>query len=115
MNLPKDNLDSSYKTIKDHPTKLNQTLGKFNIYTERTYAAFKDVVGKHEYMGKAAIVIMARNMATHLIDTARNQESPYKETVYSVTATIAPMFQMMYDRLTEETIESLLENANKEN
>ena len=102
MNLPKDNLDSTYESFKKHPDDLSLTLDKFNTYTERTYEVFRDIVSKHEYMGEAAIVIMARNLATHLIDMARDQKSSYQQIVANIVSAIAPMFQMMYDRYTEE-------------
>ena len=85
MNLPKDNLDSTYESFKKHPDDLSLTLDKFNTYTERTYE-----------------VIMARNQATHLIDMARDQKSSYQQIVANIVSAIAPMFQMMYDRYTEE-------------
>ena len=102
MNLPKDNLDSTYESFKKHPDDLSLTLDKFNTYTERMYEVFRDIVSKHENMGKAAIVIMARNQATHLIDMARDQKSSYQQIVANIVSVIAPMFQMMYDRYTEE-------------
>ena len=117
MHLPKDNLDSTYESFKKHPDDLNLTLDKFNTYTERTYEVFRDIVSKHEYMGKAAIVIMARNQATHLIDMARDQKSSYQQIVANIVSVIAPMFQMMYDRYTEEkeTIEFVCKKLDKVN
>ncbi len=109
MRDPNDNLDRIYANYSRQPEELRKTFNNFNSYTEKTYSAFKEIIGEHPNMsGKSAMVIMARNQASHLITMARDPEKSYNEILYGITAVICPMFQMMYDRFTRETIEHMM-------
>jgi len=109
MKDPNDNLDRIYANYSRQPEELKKTFNNFNSYTEKTYKAFKEIIEEHPNIsGKSAMVIMARNQASHLITMARDPEKNYKEILYGITAVICPMFQMMYDKYTEETIEKML-------
>lgn len=115
----RDNIEESYQKIVDRPDLIKTTLCKFEEFASRTYDAFKDVISKHTGMGKAAIVIMARNQATHVIDIVRNScidangQQNYKQLVYEITALLAPMYVMMHDRLTKESLEELIAEVEK--
>ena len=106
MRDPNDNLDRIYKSYKTQPEDLRKTYDNFNAYTEKTYKAFKEIMEEHPDIGKATMVITARNQASHIISLARDESKSYKEILYGITAVICPMFQMLYDRLVSETIEA---------
>ena len=108
MRLPDDNLDKVYDAFKDQPEALRRLYDSFNDATEKTYRAFKEIMEDHSYIGKATMVITARNQASHIISLARDESKSYKEILYGITAAISPMFQMLYDRLVAEAIESEL-------
>ena len=113
MRDPDDNLDRIYEAFKDQSEDLRKIFEDFNSRTERTYQAFKEIMEDHPAIGRASMVIMARNQASHIISLVRKGES-YKEIFQNVTAIICPMFQMMYDRLVSETIEAEMADLCKE-
>ena len=106
MRDPNDNLDRIYENYMAQPDGLRQTFENFNERTERTYQAFKEIMAEHPDMGKAAMVIMAGNQASHIIAVARDKGKNYAEVLSEIIVMISPMFQVMYDRLVSETIES---------
>ena len=114
MRDPNDNLDRIYKSYKTKPEELRKAYDSFNAYTEKTYQAFKEIMEEHPDIGKAAMVITARNQASHIVSLARDESKNYKETLYSITALICPMFQMLYDRLVSETIEAEMSGLSDE-
>lgn len=103
----KDNINDRYKTFAERPGSIKSALGNFNRLTERTYAAFREIVETHSDIGKAAIVIMAHNQASHLLKLANDESKPKDGRIMKISAIIAPMYEMFYDRLTRETIEGL--------
>jgi hypothetical protein len=113
MRDPNDNLDSVYQAFKDQSEDLRQLFEDFNAWTEKTYQAFKEIMEEHPDIGRAAMVIMARNQASHIISIVRNGKTR-GEVFRNVTAMISPMFQMMYDRLVSETIESEMSGSGEE-
>ena len=113
MRDPNDNLDRIYEAFKSQSEDLRKIFEDFNTWTEKTYQAFKEIMEDHPDIGRAAMVIMARNQASHIISQVRNGKSR-REVFRNVTALISPMFQMMYDRLVSETIESEMADLCKE-
>ena len=113
MRDPDDNLDRVYEAFKARSEDLRQIFENFNAWTEKTYQAFKELMEEHPDIGRAAMVIMARNQASHIISQVRNGKS-HREVFRNITALISPMFQMMYDRLVSETIESEMADLSKE-
>ena len=103
----KDNINDRYKTFEGKPGSIKSALENFNRFTERTYAAFREIVQDHSDIGKAAIVIMAMNQASHLLKLANDETKPKARRINEIAGTIAPMYEMFYDRLTRETIEGL--------
>lgn len=103
----KDNINDRYKTFEGKPGSIKSALENFNRFTERTYAAFREIVQDHSDIGKAAIVIMAHNQASHLLKLANDESKPKDGRIMEISAIIAPMFEMLYERLTRETIEGL--------
>ena len=103
----KDNINDRYKTFEEKPGSIKSALENFNRFTERTYAAFREIVQEHSDIGKAAIVIMAMNQASHLLKLANDESKPKDGRIMEILAIIAPMFEMFYERLTRETIEGL--------
>ncbi len=102
-----DNIERRYKALMSKPGTLERVLSGFHSMTERTYKAFHELVQEHADIGKAAIVIMASNQASHLLEIARDEDKPRKDRVREISAIIAPMFELMYERLTRETIEQI--------
>ena len=113
MRDPDDNLDRVYEAFKSQSEDLRKIFENFNAWTEKTYQAFKELMEEHPAIGRAAMVIMARNQASHIISLVRKGES-HREVFRNITAMISPMFQMMYDRLVSETIELEMADLSKE-
>lgn len=113
MSDSNDNLDRVYEAFRSQSEDLRKIFGDFNTRTESTYKAFKEIMEEHPNIGRASMVIMARNQASHIISLVRKGEN-YGEIFRSITAIISPMFQMMYDRLVSETIEAEMANLCKE-
>lgn len=107
MRKSNDNMDRLYERYMAEPGEMHKAFENFNECTERTYQAFKEVMEEHPDMGKAAMVIMARNQASHLIAMARNKDKSYADVLSKITVVISPLFQVMYDRLVAETIEDM--------
>ncbi len=105
--MKKDNINERYKSFEKRPGSLKNALGNFNRITEQTYAVFREVVEDHADIGKASIVIMASNLASHIMKTANDETKPKARRIYEIAGIIAPMYEMFYDRLTRETIEGL--------
>lgn len=103
----KDNINERYEAYENKPGSMKCALGKFNKITEKTYAAFREIIEDHSDIGKASIVIMARNQASHLLKLANDECIPKADRTNEIAGIIAPMFEMFYDRLTRETIEGL--------
>ena len=103
----KDNINDRYKAYEKKPGSMKSALGNFNRITEQTYAVFREVVEDHADIGKASIVIMASNLASHIVKTANDETKPKVSRIYEIAGIIAPMYEMFYDRLTRETIEGL--------
>ena len=104
---PKDNINERYKAFEKKPGSMKKALAYFYNVTEDSYDAFREVVQNHTDIGKAAIVIMARNQASHLLKLANDESKPKGDRLRDISAIIAPMFELFYDRLTRETIEGL--------
>lgn len=100
-----DNLETVYKSFEANPDFIRKSLTTFHTNTERAYAAFKSIVDDHEDMGKAAIIIMARNQATHLMEIAKSDD---KNALNKVVSILSPMYTMLYDRYTEDSINELV-------
>lgn len=105
--MKKDNINERYKSFEKRPGSLKNALGNFNRITEETYAVFRDVVKDHSDIGKASIVIMASNLASHIVKAANDESKPKARRIYEIAGIIAPMYEMFYDRLTRETIEGM--------
>ena len=105
--MKKDNINERYKSFEKRPGSLKNALGNFNRITEKRYAVFRDVVKDHSDIGKASIVIMARNQASHLLKLANDESIPKAVRINEIAGIIAPMYEMFYDRLIRETIEGL--------
>ena len=101
----KDNINERYKAYEKKPGSMKSALENFNRITEQTYAVFRKVVEDHADIGKASIVIMAANLASHIVKTANDETKPKARRINEIAGTIAPMYEMFYDRLTRETIE----------
>lgn len=71
--MKKDNINERYKSFEKRPGSLKNALGNFNRITEETYAVFRDVVKDHSDIGKASIVIMASNLASHIVKVANDE------------------------------------------
>ena len=102
-----DNMDRLYERCMAEPGEMHKAFENFNECTEKTYQAFKEIMEEHPNMGKAAMVIMAGNQASHLIAIARNKDKSYAEVLSEIIVMISPLFQVMYDRLVAETIEKM--------
>lgn len=107
MQEREDNIERRYKALASKPGAIGKTLSAFHKRTERTYKAFHEIIQEHADIGKAAIVIMASNQAAHLLDIGCDADRPRGERLNAISAIIAPMFELMYDRLIQETIERL--------
>ena len=102
-----DNINERYKAFEKKPGAMKCALDNFNRITEKRYAAFREIIEDHSDIGKASIVIMARNQASHLLKLASDESIPKADRINEIAGIIAPMFEMFYDRLTRETIEGL--------
>lgn len=102
-----DNINERYEAYEKKPGSMKCALGNFNRITEKKYAAFREIIEDHSDIGKASIVIMARNQASHLLKLASDESIPKADRINEIAEVIAPMFEMFYDRLTRETIEGL--------
>lgn len=102
-----DNINERYEAYEKKPGSMKCALGNFNRITEKKYAAFRDVVKDHSDIGKASIVIMASNLASHIVKAANDESKPKARRIYEIAGIIAPMYEMFYDRLTRETIEGM--------
>ena len=98
-----DNINERYEAYEKKPGSMKCALGNFNRITEKKYAAFREIIEDHSDIGKASIVIMARN----LLKLANDESIPKADRINEIAGIIAPMFEMFYDRLTRETIEGL--------
>ena len=107
MRHPDDNIDKRYALYQKKPGSINAAIQNFNRITEKSYTTFKEIMEDHADIGKAAIVMMASNQAAHLISIGCDEDRPRSERIHEISAIIAPMFELMYDRLTRETIERL--------
>jgi len=105
--MKKDNINERYKSFEKRPGSLKNALSNFNRITEETYAAFREIIVDHSDIGKASIVIMARNQASHLLKLANDESIPKADRINEIADVIAPMFEMFYDRLIRETIEGM--------
>jgi len=110
----KDNIAVRYEAFQKRPGSMNNALRNFSRITEETYESFKSVVEDHADIGKAAIVIMASNFASHLVKLATDESMDKARRIYEVSGAIAPMYEMMYERLTRETIENMIKNVGTE-
>ena len=108
MRHPNDNIDKCYQKLAARPDSITFNLKKFNEVTEKTYAAFKDIVQDHADIGKAAILIMAMNQASHIMKIADDPQRTHEQKKFDIHAIIAPMFLMMYDRYTKEQLEKMV-------
>ena len=102
-----DNINERYEAYEKKPGSMKCALGNFNRITEKKYAAIREIIEDHSDIGKASIVIMARNQASHLLKLASDESIPKADRINEIAGIIAPMFEMFYDRLTRETIEGL--------
>ena len=102
-----DNIDSRYKLYKENPNALKKALCNFHETTEKTYLSFREVMQEHSDIGKASIVIMAMNYASHIMKMACDASKPKNLRISEITKVIAPMYELLYDRLTRETFENL--------
>ena len=107
MCKPNDNIAERYAAYQKQPGAMKRALSNFNRITEERFAMFKGVVNDHEDIGKAAIVIMATNYASYLMKLANDETKSPERRVYELAGAIAPMYEMMYDRLTQETINEM--------
>ena len=114
MCKPNDNIAERYAAYQKQPGSMKRALSNFNRITEERFAMFKDVVKDHEDIGKAAIVIMATNYASYLMKLANDETKTPERRVYELAGAIAPMYEMMYDRLTKETIEDMIKKVGTE-
>lgn len=103
----RDNIDARYKYYKDKPEALKRALVDFYRITEEEYLSFCEVLQNHSDIGKAAIVIMAMNRASHILKNACDESKDKKLRIKEIANVIAPMCELMYDRLTRETIDEL--------
>lgn len=103
----KDNIDARYKLYKEKPDALKRAFVSFHRLTEETYSTFCEVLQEHSDIGKAAIVIMAMNYASHIFKNACNESKEKKLRIKEITDAIVPLYELMYDRLTRETIDEL--------
>ena len=53
-------------------------------------------------------MIIARNYASHLVELACDESKTRAQRVNDIAGAIAPMYELMYDRLTKETIEQMV-------
>lgn len=102
-----DNLERRYAAFTATPGAMPKALHNFTKITDKTYDAFKSIIEEHPKLGKAAIVIMASNLASHLVQMANDETKSKAERIYNITGAIAPMYELMYDKLTAEVIDSL--------
>lgn len=102
-----DNIDARYKSYKENPSVLKKALLDFHKTTENTYSSFREVIQEHSDIGKATIVIMAMNYASHLMKMACDESKPKDLRISEISNFIAPMYELLYDRLTRESVENL--------
>ncbi len=102
-----DNINERYEAYEKKPGSMKCALGNFNRITEKKYAAFREIIEDHSDIGKASIVIMASNLASHIVKAANDESKPKARRIYEIAGIIAPMYEMFYDRLTRETIEEM--------
>ena len=102
-----DNIDSRYKLYEENPSALKKALLDIHNKTENTYSAFREIIQEHADIGKASIVIMAANHASHLVKIACNEDKSNAQRTNDILNAIAPMYELLYDRLTRETFENL--------
>lgn len=108
MRHPDDNIDQRYALYQKKPGSINAAIQNFNRITEKSYTTFKEIMEDHADIGKAAIVIIARNYASHLVELACDESKTRAQRVNDIAGAIAPMYELMYDRLTKETIEQMV-------
>ena len=102
-----DNIDARYKSFKNNPNALKKALLDFHNKTENTYSMFREIIQEHSDIGKASIVVMAMNYASHLMKMACDESKPKNLRISEITNVIAPMYELLYDRLTRESVENL--------
>lgn len=102
-----DNISSRYQALKQKPGAIENALSKFHIRTEETYKAFSEIVEEHSDIGKAAIIMMAVNNATHLVRISRDEDWDDNTIVTEIATMIAPMYELLYDKLVRETIDQM--------
>jgi hypothetical protein len=107
MYNPKDDIEESYDEIKDDREYVEGWLGSFLEVTEGTYGVFRDIMEEHENMGKAAIIVMAQNQAGNLLEKVRDGDMSDEDALMEMIRALAPMYEMFYDRYTQEAIENL--------
>lgn len=103
----KDNINTRYKAYKENPSTLRKMLLNFHKTTEITYSVFREIVQEHSDIGKATIVIMAMNYASHIVKIACDESKSEMLRINEISNFIAPMYELLYDRLARETIEQL--------
>ena len=103
----RDNIDARYKLYKEKPDALKRALVSSHRVTEETYSTFCEVLQEHSDIGKAAIVIMAMNYASHILKNACDESKDKSLRIREIAGAIAPMYELLYNRLTRETIEEL--------
>ena len=109
MRHPNDNIDQRYEILRQDPENLNYTLKQFNESTEKTYSAFTEIITEHDGVGKAILPIMAMNQASHILKVAEDRNLSRTEKKFKIHQMIAPMFCLMYDRFTAESLENLMD------
>ena len=107
MSNPRDEIDESYDKIKDDHDYMRDWLGSFHEISEGTYGVFRDLMEEHEHMGKAAILIMAHHQAGNLLERVRDGDMSDDDAMLEMVRALAPMYEMFYDRYTQEAIENL--------
>ena len=107
MSKPTDDIDESYRQIKNWPGYIEGWLKTFKTFSEGTYGVFREIVQEHPDIGKAAIIIMAHNQAGNLLTRVRDSSCSDDDALNEVVGALAPMYEMFYDRLIQETIENL--------
>ena len=102
-----DDIDESYRQIKNWPGYIEGWLKTFKTFSEGTYGVFRDIVQEHSDIGKAAIIIRAHNQAGNLLTRVRKSSCSDDDALNEIVGALAPMYEMFYDRLIHETIENL--------
>ena len=102
-----DDIDESYRQIKNWPGYIEGWLKTFKTFSEGTYSVFREIIQEHPDIGKATIIIMAHNQAGNLLTRVRDSSCSDDDAFNEVVGALAPMYEMFYDRLIHETIENL--------